>query len=312
MQTETAKTIDFSARSIERAATLAWLKPDPREQRQRRPYDTALRTIALLQTTLELNPLLRLYSREVNTTVPHSSIHYRNIGQGVDLRVGRGARYRRTFRVVVEKQDLGRLTFTRGKPFTQRETALLEFLLSSLAYPLRNALQYEDAFQASLTDPLTGVYNRSMLETALHREVSLARRHGVPLSLIILDIDKLKAVNDHYGHETGDRLIKAIAESVAGSLRKTDIFSRFGGDEFVLLLSNTDRQGASVLAETIRKRIGGITRFFDGESIKASVSMGVAALAARDNDKTFFARADRALYRAKTAGRNCIKVAGAR
>jgi diguanylate cyclase (GGDEF)-like protein len=311
MQTETAKTIDFSARSIERTATLAWLKPDPREQRQR-PYDTALRTIALLQTTLELNPLLRLYSREVNATVPHSSIHYRNIGQGIDLRVGRGARYRRTFRVVVEKQDLGRLTFTRGKPFTPRETALLEFLLSSLAYPLRNALQYEDAFQASLTDPLTGIYNRSMLETALHREVSLARRHGIPLSLIILDIDKLKAVNDHHGHETGDRLIKAIAQSVAGSLRKTDIFSRFGGDEFVLLLSNTDRQGAAVLAETIRKRIGGITRFFNGESIKASVSMGVAALAARDNDKTFFARADRALYRAKTAGRNCIKVAGAR
>ncbi len=310
MQTEAAKTVDFSAWNAGPAAMLAWLKPQPPGD-ARRHYDTALRTIALLQTTLELNPLLRLFSREVGATVAHSSVHYRNNDCSIEASVGRSARYRRTFRVIVERRDLGRLTFSRGKPFTLRETALLEFLLSSLAYPLRNALRYENAFQASLTDPLTGVYNRGMLESALQREVSLARRHGAPLSLIILDIDGLKAVNDNFGHERGDHLIKAVARSVAGTLRRSDIFCRFGGDEFALVLSNTDQHGAAVLAETIRKRTAGITRIFDHQAVKVTVSVGVASLSGTEDDKTLFARADQALYRAKGAGRNCIKVAGA-
>ena len=310
MQAEAAKTVDFSAQTAGPAAILAWLKPQAHGDAQRH-YDTALRTIALLQTTLELHPLLRLFSRAVGATVSHSSVRYHNGRPGVDLTVGRSARYRRTFHVIVEKQDLGQLTFTRGKPFTARETALLEFLLSSVAYPLRNALQYEDAFQASLTDPLTGVYNRSMLESSLHREVSLARRHNVPLSLIILDIDEFKVVNDKFGHDTGDNLIKAVARSVAGSLRKTDIFCRFGGDEFALLLSNTSEQGAVVLAETIRKRIEGITRIFDHHAVKVTVSIGVASLSPTENHETLFSRADEALFRAKGAGRNCIKVANA-
>jgi diguanylate cyclase (GGDEF)-like protein len=310
MQTEAAKTVDFSARNAGPAAMLTWLKPQPPGDAQRH-YDTALRTIALLQTTLELNPLLRLFSREVGATVPHSSVQYRNSQCSIEVAVGRSARYRRTFRVIVERHDLGRLTFTRGKPFTARETALLEFLLSSLAYPLRNALQYENAFQASLTDPLTGVYNRSMLESSLHREVSLARRHGVPLSLIILDIDGLKAMNDNFGHDCGDHLIKAVARSVVGTLRRTDIFCRFGGDEFALVLSSTDQRGAAILAETTRKRIAGIARIFDHQAVRVTVSMGVASLSSTDDDKTLFARADQALYRAKAAGRNCIKVAAA-
>ncbi|MFQ5936330.1 MAG: GGDEF domain-containing protein [Acidiferrobacterales bacterium] len=308
MQVETAKTIDFSAKSLGPAP---WLRPQ-RVVGNRHPYDTALRTIAVLQTTLELEPLVRLFSREVSSAVTHSSVQYRNGMRLIDLTVGRSARYRRSFRLIVEREELGRLTFTRGKPFTTRETALLEYFLSSLIYPLRNALQYENAFQASLTDPLTGVYNRSMMEAALRREVSLARRYGTPLSLIVIDIDGLKAVNDQYGHSTGDCLIQAVADCVSGSLRKTDIFSRFGGDEFALILSNTNRRGATVLAETIRRHIAGVTRLFDGKMFKVTVSMGVASLAKKDDEKRFFARADKALYRAKGAGRNCVKVASAR
>ncbi len=276
-------------------------------------YDTALRTLAVLQTTLQLEPLLRLFSREVGQTVSHSSIQYYKKGQhGTELRVGRAARYRRSFRLVVERQEIGRLCFSRATPFSEEETAMLELLASSVAYPLRNALQYEHAFIASVTDPLTGVYNRNMLQHALHREVGLSRRHRTPLSLILLDIDGLKAVNDRHGHATGDKLIRAIAHCVAQSLRETDMLSRFGGDEFAILLTNTDLRGASVLAKNIRRRVEKTVSQSVDDAVKASVSIGIASLSRHDDHMGLFARADKALYRAKRAGRNCVKVAGVR
>ncbi len=263
----------------------------------------------MLQTQLRLEPLLKLFSREVGQAVPHSSVEYYKDKEGTTLRIGRVARYRRRFRLVVEREELGRLCFYRGKPFTPEETATLELLVSSLAYPLRNALQYEDAFIASLTDPLTGVYNRNMLHRVLHREVGLSRRHRTPLSLIVVDIDGLKSVNDRYGHAIGDKFIRTIANCLSRSLRETDLVARFGGDEFAVLLSNTDRRGATVLAENIRRRVERTVPHGEDETLRASVSIGIATLGRQDDDADLFLRADRALYRAKRAGRNCIKLA---
>lgn len=311
-QSDTAKTVDFSSKNgglVQKVAALKALDAGNDSSQDR--FNKALRTVAVLQTTLELEQLARLFSREVSATVPHSSINYRDQGHDIDLTVGRNARYTRTFRLIVEKQELGQLSFSRGKPFTQKETALLEFLLSSLVYPLRNALRYKNAFHASMTDPLTGVYNRNVMEATLRRETCLARRHKTRLSLVILDIDGLKSINDEYGHETGDNLIKAVADCVLQSLRESDILSRFGGDEFAILLSSTTRRGAIVLAEHIRKNVEGIVCMFGKHAIMATVSMGVASLSSKDSDKTLFSRTDAALYRAKRAGRNCVKVARA-
>ncbi|MFQ6022726.1 MAG: GGDEF domain-containing protein [Acidiferrobacterales bacterium] len=309
-ESQTAKIVDFSDKNASLVPKLRSVKARRASSSQQR-IQKALRTVAVLQTTLELEQLARLFSREVNSTVAHSSVNYHNEGGSIDLNIGRIARHACTFRLIVEKRELGELTFTRGRPFTEREIALLEFLLSTLAYPLRNALQYKNAFQASLTDPLTGVYNRTVMEAALRRETSLARRHRTRLSLILLDIDELKAVNDQYGHETGDNLIKSVADAVSQSLRETDLLSRFGGDEFAILLSSTGRRGATVLAENIRKKIEGVVCTHADNEIKVTVSMGVASLA-KDRERTLFSRADEALYQAKHAGRNCIKVAGAK
>jgi diguanylate cyclase (GGDEF)-like protein len=149
------------------------------------------------------------------------------------------------------------------------------------------------------------------MEAALRREISLARRHRTPLSLIIMDMDGLKKVNDNYGHTAGDQLIRAVVEAVCSSLRETDLVSRYGGDEFTILLNNTARRGAAVLAENIRKKIQSVACPFEDKTIKATVSMGVASLTSRDKYMGLFARADQALYDAKRRGRNCIKVAGA-
>lgn len=301
-----AKTVDFSGKTAGHITDAAWLKT----QASGRGLDKALRTVAILQTTLELEQLAKLFSREVGTSVPHSSINYSNDKPEIDLTVGRTAKHACTYRLIVERRSLGQVTFTRGKPFTEKEGATLEFLLSSLAYPLRNALQYEHAFHASVTDPLTGIYNRAAMEAALRREISLARRHHTPLSLIIMDIDGLKKVNDNYGHTAGDQLIRAVVDAVCGSLRETDLVSRYGGDEFTILLNNTARRGALVLAENVRKKIENVTCQFEDNTIKVTVSMGVASLTSRGKHAGLFVRADQALYEAKRRGRNCIKVAG--
>ncbi len=259
----------------------------------------ALKLAAVLQSTLELEPLLRLFSREAAHRVPHSGLIYAHERRALSVVVGRRARYSCTYRLSVEKRDLGELMLLRGRPFTQVELAAFEELLGGLVYPLRNALRYRDALEAALTDPLTGVYNRSFLEGALRREIGLARRHGTPFSLIILDVDGLKQINDRHGHRVGDAAIRAVATAVAGCRRKTDVLARYGGDEFVLLLANTSRRGAGVVARHIAHEVDGLRLEVDGSVSSVSVSLGTATLNEGDTGADLIARADRALYAAK-------------
>ena len=309
-ESRTAKTVDFSRIRAGRIPGATRLKTRPSGSNER-GLVKALMTAAVLQTTLDLGQLTKLFSREVAASVRHSSINYISVESGIDLTIGRTAKHHRTFRLLLENQDLGQVTFTRGNAFGEKECATLEFLLSSLVYPLRNALQYDKAFQASLTDPLTGIYNRAAMATALSREISLARRYRTPLSLIILDIDGFKKVNDKYGHASGDQLLKAVVDAMCSSLRETDLVARYGGDEFTILLNNTTKRGAAVLAENLRKTIQSMDCQFGDEVVTVTVSIGVASSTGRSKHTDLFARADHALYDAKRQGRNCIKVARA-
>jgi len=274
----------------------------------RRGLDQALRTVAVLQTTLEIEQLIKLFSREVSDSIPHSSITFQNEKLEADVTTGRVAKYPHNFELIVENQTLGQLTFTRGKAFTEREAALLEYMLCSLVYPLRNALQYRHAFNASITDPLTGVYNRKVMEASLGRESGLSRRHKTALSLILLDIDNFKNINDSYGHETGDELIKAIAQTISHELRKTDMLARYGGDEFTILLSNTNRRGATTLANNLREKIESTTYTVNDTELGVTVSIGVSSTMTSSKKDDLFSRADEALYKAKNEGRNCVHV----
>ncbi|NIR31237.1 MAG: GGDEF domain-containing protein [Gammaproteobacteria bacterium] len=259
----------------------------------------ALKLAAVLQSVLELEPLLRLFSREVAQRVPHSGLVYHHEQRGLDVVLGRRARHACAYRLSVERRDVGHVMLLRGRSFTQVELAAFEELLGGLVYPLRNALRYRDALEAALTDPLTGVYNRSFLDGSLRREIGLARRHRTPLSLLILDVDGLKQINDRHGHRVGDALIRAVANAVADCRRKTDILARYGGDEFVLLLTNTGRRGAAVLARYIADKVDGLHLDLDGRTLRVSVSLGAATLTKDDTGADLIARADRALYAAK-------------
>ena len=158
--------------------------------------------------------------------------------------------------------------------------------------------------ELSITDRLTGLYNRLKLDEMLSLHVSMAHRHQTPFSVIMLDIDKFKSVNDTYGHQVGDTLLQEIASVLKTNIRLEDVLGRWGGEEFLILLPNMTGEGARLLAEKLRLAIE--TYSFSTVGSRTS-SFGVASYAESDDTKTIVGRADEALYRAKEGGRNRVE-----
>lgn len=268
------------------------------------------RTAALLQTTLDLKSLIRMFSSAVNDTVSHSGITYRHVQSHTDVSVGRCTKQSCSFQLLVEKQKLGEITFMSGKPFTQKQRAQLEFLLASLVFPLRNALQYLSANQASITDPLTGEYNRLIMTSILKHDIDFFHRYKTPLTMLIIDIDTFKNINDVYGRDCGDKVIQATADTIAGCIRETDTLVRYGGDEFILLLANTTLYGAYNFAELIRDVMENMQIINKGKSINFTISIGGASFTQSDTSNSLLTRADEALQQSKKDGGNCVSFPG--
>ena len=265
----------------------------------------ALKLVTVLQTTLDLEVMLVLFSGEMGGTVAHDSLTYNFEDRELKIAIGSPALHSCTYRMLVEQAYLGEVTFTRWHAFQEAELEQIEHLLSTLTYPLRNALQFRDVAHAALRDPLTGVSNRAVLDQSLPREIGLARRNGMPLSLLMLDIDHFKNINDTYGHSTGDTVIQGIAKAISGAVRDSDLVCRYGGEEFSVVLNNCQRDGAILLAERLRRVISGFEcHDGDGNTVQVTASIGVACLTAEDDALSLLKRADQALYTAKANGRN--------
>lgn len=263
----------------------------------------------ILQTTLDAERVIALFSQEVNGLVPHDGLRYRHPERGLDLEIGGSGRHSCSYRLVVGEQTMGEVVFQRRRKFTTTETQLLEHLLCSLVYPLRNALLYRDALQSANTDPLTGLNNRAALEAALRREIDLAQRHETPLSLVVVDIDHFKTINDTYGHTVGDNAIQAFASCAVRTTRGSDILFRYGGEEFVALLSNTGSNGALLLAERLRRAVSDMPLVCGDTCFNMSISAGLTTLVPGDTGESLFSRADCGLYLAKQEGRNRVRIA---
>jgi diguanylate cyclase (GGDEF)-like protein len=265
--------------------------------------------LLLLHSTLDVDELFRLLAREAARAIGAASVRYVNEPRGLRLAHGRTARHATTAALVIDDHALGSIAFTRATPFSVRDEERIERYLAALVLPLRNALLYRDAVQASITDALTGVHNRKFLETTLRREAGLSHRHGTPLSLVMLDIDDFKSINDEHGHQAGDAVLRTVADALAGCVRGTDVLARFGGDEFAILLSNTRLPGAIAAARHVLARVTGASCRVAGTILRVSPSIGVAALRKRDGHTRLFERADAALYAAKHAGGGRVAVA---
>ncbi|EUB83029.1 GGDEF domain-containing protein [Pseudomonas sp. GM30] len=263
-----------------------------------------------LQTSLEPQRILGLFFREVQRLVPLDALSY--VHSGSDLRLEFGARghHSVSYSLSHEGEHLGELVFRRNQRFSEQDQGNLESLLSSLLFPMRNALLYRAATQSALRDPLTGTGNRIAMEQTLQREIDMSRRHLQPLSVLMLDIDHFKRVNDSHGHSAGDDVLKAVAASIKGQLRNVDMVFRYGGEEFLILLCNTGREAAAMVGERLRHAAQAAEYFADGQLIDLTVSLGCSTLLPGESADSLLRRADSALYVAKREGRNRLAMAG--
>ena len=187
----------------------------------------------------------------------------------------------------------------------------IHLLLEPVAAAIDNALRLKRTEALSVTDDLTQLFNSRYLNLVLRRESKLALRRGRPLSVLFLDLDGFKSVNDTHGHLAGSRALVEAAIVIGGSARETDVASRFGGDEFAVVLPDTDSEGAFAVGERIREKIAE-HRFLsaDGYNVRLTASVGVATLPdVGASAEDVIRAADAAMYRVKDHGKNGIEIA---
>ena len=258
-----------------------------------------------LQQTLEVAPLMQTFCDETARIIPCDSVTYRNENDPFNYHTGEVRAHRCRYQLELENNVLGEIECTRSKPFSIKETELIERLLSLLIYPLRNALLYQKAVAEAFRDPLTQISNRAAFNEALSREICSFKRHLTGFSLMVIDIDHFKQVNDTYGHIAGDSVLKSVAQVIRNTIRRSDEVFRYGGEEFVVMLSNTDIDGARFIAERVRREIKKLT-VKTHEKINVTASIGISATnTIRDVNDTLY-HADKALYQAKEAGRDKV------
>lgn len=200
----------------------------------------------------------------------------------------------------------GLVAAARETPFTSEESELFRIFSLQGVAAFKNLLLYEQVRSLAIRDGLTGLYNYRYFWEVLHREVELARRYSHPLSLLFLDIDDFKKVNDTLGHQVGDSVLKALGTYLQGAVRQADLVCRYGGEEFVILLSETDSKKARTSAERLRRGISQITVNLPEQELHFTVSIGVAKLEPAMDGDNLVKAADAALYRAKQTGKNRV------
>jgi diguanylate cyclase (GGDEF)-like protein len=185
------------------------------------------------------------------------------------------------------------------------------FVLQVFADHITTAVTNDALYQQASTDTLTGLASRRYLDSRLIDEVEFARRTQTALSLVLIDLDDFKWLNDTHGHQAGDEILRQVGQILRRSVRKFDICGRYGGEEFLLALPETDTPGARVVAENVRERVAS-EPFLDAESpALVTVSLGVATFPHHAPDlHALIGAADAALYRAKRAGKNRHEIAG--
>jgi len=198
--------------------------------------------------------------------------------------------------------DLGAVDYIT-KPFDMFE------LLARVRAALRTKRLQDMLARYAQIDPLTELANRRAIKNRLVQEWARMQRHGSPLAFVLADLDRFKRINDQFGHEVGDRMLREAAAAIESSCRQCDLPGRYGGEEFAILVPEQTVEGAVTLAERCRTRIEAIRLDVGGELVQTTASFGAADATGLALEEDLIRRADKALYRAKHAGRNRVKYA---
>lgn len=214
------------------------------------------------------------------------------------------------FPMLVGGQPVGMILIQESPALSMQDCHVLEAAAALGAISIRNMQTLIETRENSLRDGLTGCFNRAHALETLNAELRRAQRAKTPLSMIMFDVDKFKAVNDSYGHLAGDQLLAEVGKRLAEQLRTSDVKCRYGGDEFLLILPDTPAGGARQVAESLRYELSRISLSAGDAQITMTISAGVVTAAKNELDaQALIARADKALYRAKHAGRDRVYVA---
>jgi diguanylate cyclase (GGDEF)-like protein len=195
-----------------------------------------------------------------------------------------------------------------NKEFSAEDSRLLSLIGTQAALGIENTLLHEKARELAITDELTNFFTRRHFQVCLDEEIKRCKRYKKGFSLVLVDLDNFKKINDNYGHLTGDRVISKAARAIKGSLREVDIAGRYGGEEFALLMPETTKSGAGLALERLRKEMEGKS-FNTSRSnpIKLTLSTGVASYPEDGGEPlVLLKKADEALYQAKAEGKNCV------
>jgi diguanylate cyclase (GGDEF)-like protein len=191
--------------------------------------------------------------------------------------------------------------------FNRIIATIVLYSVSLLLY--RNSQSESVLKRLATTDPLTGALNRRHFMELMSREQRRAERYNAVFSVLMIDIDHFKRVNDTYGHQVGDQAIQAMSDACQKALRPTDLLARYGGEEFIITLTHTDQPGAAKVAERLRESVAEIELPTEQGVLKFTISVGVSTFFKRSLLEEIIGRADQALYQAKTSGRNRVCLA---
>ena len=220
------------------------------------------------------------------------------------------------FPLISEEGDISGCIVARSTldALSKRDISYLEQLTRQSAITINRANSYSKILQYATIDALTNLNNRRQFELRLGQEIATTKRQNNPLCAMMIDIDFFKKVNDTYGHASGDAVLRGVASLIKSALRESDIPSRYGGEEFAVLLPYTHIQEAQIVGERLRKAVESTPihindEYSDEETISVTISMGLAEFDNRESGEELFERADKALYEAKESGRNRVCIA---
>jgi diguanylate cyclase (GGDEF)-like protein len=203
-------------------------------------------------------------------------------------------------------EELAMIAAGRGTAFSPEETELFRIFVLQGEAALKNLVLFEEVKGLAVRDGLTGLYNYRHFWELMLNEVEQSRRYQQPLSLLFLDVDNFKAINDTLGHTQGDAVLKVLARCLEGAVRQADMVCRYGGEEFVVLCPQTSLEQAKTLGERLRRQISQLQAAVPDKELRLSVSIGVAGLKPGMDGATLLSSADTALYRAKQNGKNRV------
>ena len=255
-----------------------------------------LNLVEQLQSSLCIETLINRFAMAASKYGDFSGLTFRYADIEATMRGSRKANYKQQVELKINQELVGVLTYDVNQKFSHNTLKTFEELHRFLAYPLKNALTLHHANQLAMHDHLTGLHNRRFFDSHLQSAINQAKRNEQTLCLMLIDLNKFKAINDTYGHHVGDLVLKEFGRVVSACIRDYDTAFRFGGDEFAIVISGADTHAVSNIEARIHQKTL-LNKFLSKYEVSASI--GFAFLHNNDNEANFFNRADEGLYKQK-------------